>query len=334
MRVAYLRKVNSTQLRDEPLPVAGKNQIVLEVQACAICGTDLHAAAANEEFLPFGHEIAGRVAEMGEGVETLEIGQNVVLDSATPCGRCAMCRNMRQELCTDIQSFFYLGSFGMAQYMLAPAISAIPYEGLRPCEATLSEPLGVALDVVRVADIEPGCNVLVMGPGPIGLMAVRLARRAGAEKVFVSALSGTTARNRLALEFGADAVIEVDRQPLADYDFGCRIDRVVSTTPPSTLRSAIDVACKGATIAYIGLAGNSEPEIRFNADEFHFKKLQLRASFASPALFGPRALEILKRDVLMRQKLISHRFSLDEIQKAMETAGGDIANAVKVVVEP
>ena len=334
MKIAYIKKTNQIELRDEPRPVAGRNQVVLKIQACGICGTDVHAAKMNADFKPFGHEVAGEIVEMGNGVEGLEVGRSVVLDSATPCGRCDMCRNTKQELCTDIQSFFFLESFGMAEYILAPAICAIPYDGLDPGEATLSEPLGVALDVVRVADIGPGNNVLVMGPGPIGLMAVRLVRIVGAGKVFVSALSSTVRRNQLALEFGADAVIEVDKAPLEEYDFGCRIDRVVSTTPPATLAGAMKVAAKGAIISYIGLAGSGNPEICFNADEFHFKKLQLRASFASPALFGPRAIEILKSDKLIRQNLISHRFKLDEVGKAMDVAVNDAGNIVKVVVLP
>ena len=334
MKVAYIKKTNQIELRDKPMPVAGSNQVVLKIRACGICGTDVHAAQMNADFKPFGHEVAGEIVETGNGVEGLKVGQSVVLDSATPCGRCDMCRNSKQELCTDIQSFFFLESFGMAQFMLAPAICAIPYDGLDLGEAILSEPLGVALDVVRVADMEPGNNVLVMGPGPIGLMAVRLVRMAGAGKVFVSALSSTVRRNQLALEFGADAVIEVDKTPLEEFDFGCRVDRVISTTPPATLISAVKLAAKGAIISYIGLAGGGNPEICFNADEFHFRKLQLRASFASPALFGPRAIEILKGDNIIRQNLISHRFGLDELGRAMDAAVNDVANVVKVVVLP
>jgi L-iditol 2-dehydrogenase len=332
MKVGYLKKENQIQLRDEPIPVSGKNQIVLKVKASGICGTDIHAAHTNEMYQRFGHEVAGAIVEIGEGVEGFRVGDDVVLDSATPCGRCVMCRNMQQELCTNIQSFFFLNSFGMAEYMLTPAISAIPYEGLAADEVTLSEPMGVAIDMVRLAQIGSGDNVLVMGPGPIGLMAIRLVKMAGAGKVFVSAMSDTRRRNQLALDFGADAVIETDRTPLEDYDFGCSIHRVVSTTPPSTLTSAVKIASKGAIISFIGIIGTGQSDICFNADEFHFKKLQLRASFASPALFGPKAIEILKNDTLIRQHLISHRYSLNEIGEAMETAVHDIANVVKVVV--
>lgn len=332
MKVAYLKKKNLIQLRDQPKPTAGKNQIVIRVQACGICGTDLHAALTNDDFMPFGHEIAGQIVEIGQGVETLKVGQNVVLDSATPCGHCDMCRNMEQELCSNIQSFYFTNSFGMAEYVAVPAICAIAYSGLEPAEVILSEPLGVALDVARVADIQPGNNVLIMGPGPIGLMIIRLVKMAGAEKIFVSALSDTIKRNQLAKEFGADSVIEVDKQPIEQCDFGCRIDRVISTTPPSTLTSAVKMAAKGGIITFIGLAGNSKKDICFDADEFHFKKLQLRASFASPALFGPKAIDILKKDTIIKERLISHIFKFEEIDKAMDAALNDVANSVKVVV--
>lgn len=332
MKVAYIRKVNRVEIRDQPCPTAGAGQIVLRVEACGICGTDRHAALCNEVFQPFGHEVAGEIADVGDGVTWLKPGQKVALDSATPCGRCAMCRNGAQELCTDIQSFYFANSFGMAEYMVAPAISAIPYDGLSPAQATLAEPLGVAIDVVRVADVVPGGNVLLMGPGPIGLMALRLVRAAGAARIFVSALSGTPTRNALAREFGADAVIEVDREPLESFAFGCRIDRIISTTPPSTLPSALSVAAKGAIVAFIGLSGETAPRVCFDGDAFHTKKLQLRASFLSPALFGARAMDILRSDELIRERLISHTFPFAGIQEAMNVVVNDPRSAVKVVV--
>jgi len=335
MKAAFMKDVREIVLRDVSARSPGPQQIRLKVTACGICGTDILAARNGEPLCkPFGHEIAGTIAELGAGVTQLEVGQKIVLDSATPCGRCAMCKNARQELCLDIQSFFFLDSFGMAEEMIAPAISAIPCEDLDPAVASLQEPLGVAIDVVRVADIQPGQNVLVMGPGPIGLMAVRLIKLAGANRIFVSALSGTTRRNALAREFGADEVIEVDRVPLDKYRFGCDIQRVVSTTPPATLPGVIPVVAKGAIIAYIGLAENEAVTMNFPANPFHFKKLQLRASFASPALFGPQALELLRSGRIDGPRLVSHRFPLSEVRQALALAVHDQVNTLKIVVCP
>ena len=310
------------------------DEILLDVAACGICGTDLHLdPEAEKAEAGFGHEIAGTIRQLGAAVTHLEVGQKVALESATACGQCSNCRNARQELCTDIRSFFYLQSFGFAEQMLAPAVSAIPCPDLAPETACLSEPLGVAIDMVRLADIRPDSNVLVMGPGPIGLMALALARRMGARRVFMSAFERNTARVAVAESFGADAVVHPEKTPLEDVDFGCPIDRCLVTTPPPTLAEAFAVCTKGAVVSFIGIDHGDGAFCRFDANAFHFKKLQLRASFASPALYTPLALQYIRERVVEPGPLISHTFPLEDIEEAMATAR-DHAASVKVVVTP
>jgi threonine dehydrogenase-like Zn-dependent dehydrogenase len=262
-------------------------------------------------------------------VRGLEVGQRVALDSSSACGRCANCRNARQELCTGIQSMFHIGSFGLAEEMIAPAVSALPYDGLPATIACLQEPLGVAIDMVRLTEIGPTNNVLVIGPGPIGLMAVALAKRQGARRVFVAGRS--TRPNRLAVAklFGADDVFD----SLAPRDFGCVIDRIMVTAPPPTIADAIALAGNGALITFIGLGFGEQANVQFDGNKFHFKKLQLRASFAAPALFGPLALQYLREKVVDGAALVSHRFSLAELPAAYETARTD-PSALKVVITP
>jgi threonine dehydrogenase-like Zn-dependent dehydrogenase len=199
--------------------------------------------------------------------------------------------------------------------------------------ASLSEPLGVAIDMVRLAEITIESNVLILGPGCIGLMALALCRRAGARRVVVAGTRRRTARRRLAESFGADACFAADETPLTEYDFGCAIDRVLVTAPPRTLPDAFAVAAKGAIISFIGIEHGEGAFCRFSVNDFHFKKLQLRASFASPALYTPMALRLLREGAVDGEALISHRYPLSEIAAAMETARDD-PEAVKVIVEP
>ncbi|MCF7838950.1 MAG: zinc-binding dehydrogenase [Candidatus Marinimicrobia bacterium] len=333
MKVAY-RQGRQIQIRQEPPRALAPDQIRVRVLACGICGTDLHDNPAEaDRAQPFGHEIAGTVAELGAAVSGLTVGQPVVLESATPCGRCAACRNTRQELCADIQSFFFTGSFGFAEEVVVPAICALPCADLPPEVACLSEPLGVAIDLVRLADIQPTSNVLLLGPGPIGLMALALTRRLGARRVFLSAFARETVRCAAARALGVDRIVDPSATPLATCDFGCPIDRVLVTTPPTTLNDAFEVACKGAIISFIGIGHGESAFCRFDANAFHFKKLQLRASFASPALYTPMALDYLREGVVNGPALISHRFPLDRLAEAMATAR-DTAHALKVVVQP
>ena len=333
MRAAF-KKGRDVELREMVLRPVGMHEVRLKVDACGVCGTDLHVnPSGGDEAAGFGHEVAGTVLEVGDGVPHLQPGQRIVLDSATPCGRCDHCRNARQELCSDIQSFWFTNSFGFADEMIAPAVCAIPCEDLSPDVACLQEPLGVAIDLVRLADITSTSNVLVLGAGPIGLMALALVRRLGARRVFVSEFGRATARCDLARCFGADMVIDPTCTPLTEAAFGCDIDRILVTTPPPTLPDAFAVACKGAIVAFIGIAYGDNAFCRFDANAFHFKKLQLRASFASPALYGPLALQYLRENVVDGNALVSHRFSLAEIDQALTTARTD-PDAIKVVVQP
>jgi len=333
MKVAY-RRGREIRIGQVPSRALEPDQIRVHVAACGICGTDLHenpAEADREQ--PFGHEIAGTVAEVGSAVSGLSVGQPVVLESATPCGRCDACRNTRQELCANIQSFFFTGSFGFADEVVVPAICAIPCADLPPDVACLSEPLGVAIDLVRLADIQPTSNVLLLGPGPIGLMALALTRRLGARRVFLSAFSRETARCAAARALGVDGIVDPSETPIEKFDFGCPIDRVLVTTPPPTLAGAFQVACKGGIVSFIGIGHGESAFCRFDVNAFHFKKLQLRASFASPALYTPMALQYLREGVVNGPSLISHRFPLARLAEAMDTAR-DPARALKVIVQP
>jgi threonine dehydrogenase-like Zn-dependent dehydrogenase len=325
------KKNEQIQLRDTELPAPGPGQIRLKIDACGICGTDIHGR--DDEFGKFGHEIAGTILETGEGVDYLEPGQKVVLDSATPCGRCSMCRNRRPELCTDIQSFFYMDQFGFAEEMNAPAVSAIPYSGIPPETASLQEPLGVAIDLCKTADIKSDTNVLVLGQGPIGLMAACVSRHMGADRVFVSEFGSKTARKELAESLEIDGFIDAENTRIEDYDYGCPVDRILVTSPPPTLENAVKTAAKGGIIGFIGIGYGDASCCRFDANYFHFNKLELRSSFASPALYGPLALTYLYDGVVPGEKLISHRFPLSRIEQAVKTAKDDPA-ALKVAVIP
>ena len=214
-----------------------------------------------------------------------------------------------------------------------PAISLLPSASLDPVIACLQEPLGVAIDMVRLAAIEPGHNVLLMGTGPIGLMTLPLVRRSGARRVFATGFRRRTARMNAALSLGADVFIDPSETPLASYKFGCEIDRILVTTPPATLTEAMAVAGKGGIIVYIGIKTGAGAFCTFDANAFHFKKLQLRASYNSPALCGPLALELLREKVVNGQNLVSHTFPLDDIAHAFQIAAHDPL-AVKVVVRP
>ena len=170
MKAAFLKDGRAFCKDIEKLPLK-KGQIRVRVEACGICGSDFLAWPGEEgKEKPFGHEVAGVVSEVTPGELRLSVGQKVVLDSSSPCGVCNNCKDGRLELCTAVQSLCHnTDALGMAEELIAPSISAIPYEGISPAVASLQEPLGVAIDLTNVADLSADSNVLVMGLGPIGL---------------------------------------------------------------------------------------------------------------------------------------------------------------------
>ncbi|MHC4873884.1 MAG: zinc-dependent alcohol dehydrogenase [Planctomycetota bacterium] len=271
MKAAFKSIDGSITLKDIESRPCENDDIKVRVEACGICGTDLHPAKKESQF---GHEVAGEVIEVGPAALRCKVGDKVVLDSATPCGACVNCKNAKPELCKKLKSFFCLKSFGFAEEIMVPDICANFYEGISPAVASLQEPLGVAIDVFKLCDVTNDSNVLIMGAGPIGLFAAQLAKNTTTGKVFVSDFADRTGRKAYAAKIGVDGYIDPTETKLEEYDFGCLIDRIIVTSPPATLPSAFATAATGAIISFIGIGGEGKEGCYMDFDSFHFKKLQ------------------------------------------------------------
>ena len=328
-RAAFYRTAKDVVVRPATFESVSPEERVIAVDACGICGTDIQAILrGSDNYVQVGHEVAGRLI----GADGAVTNERVVLESSSACGRCAPCRNGRPDLCADVKSFFRRPYFGIAEQMVTPEISVVPYAGLDPAVACLSEPLGVAIDLCEVTGITSQSVVLVMGLGPIGLMALRLAKLAGAKKIYASTFSKREKRNALALALGADELLFEDETPLASRKLDPAPDRFLSTTPPTSLTSCVAPAAMGAVIGYIGVGHGETDRITLPANDFHVKKLQLRASFAAPAQRTPLALELLRSGRVPGEKFISHRFPLADAAEAIRVACFDKDAAIKVVV--
>ena len=329
-RAAFYRSTDDVVLRETQFDKVGPTERIIRVDACGICGTDINAILLGAvDYTSVGHEVAGRVIEADGAISATP----VVLESSSACGRCHACRNGHPDLCTDVKSFFARPYFGLAERMPTPEISILPYEGIDPAVATLSEPLGVAIDLCETAGITPYSTVLVVGLGPIGLMAVRLAKLAGANRIYAATFSKRKKRNELALEFGADELLYEDETPLHSRKLSPAPDRILITAPPPAIGTCVAPAAIGAIMAFIGVGHGDGENAVIPANVFHFKKLQLRSSFAAPALRTPMALELLRSGRVDGAKLISHRIPLSEAARAIRVACLDKNEAIKVVVE-
>ena len=334
MKAAYLKSPYQFEIRNFENQTLGDDQILVKVKACGVCGTDLHSAATHaEDWKPFGHEIAGIVENVGKHVKNVKPGQKVVLESGTFDRYSAAARNGNPELNNQGPNYWETQPMGFADYIAVPKEVAVPFDGINFEEASIVEPLGVALDLAYTADIKINDDVVVVGLGPIGLLALHLAKLMGARNVYGVEYSVAQRRIEIAKMYGAADVIMADKMDFADYKYPrTGVDKVLVTAPPKVIPKAIDILNWGGNVSFIGIEYGDEGKISFDANDFHFKKVQLRASFASPALYFPRCLELIESGAVDVKPLISDRFKLEEIEQAMLRLRDDKKNAVKAVM--
>jgi L-iditol 2-dehydrogenase len=331
---AFLKAPWQIDLRTVDLPDAPPHgHVLLEIDACGICGTDLTFAKSAQDWTPIGHEIAGTVRAVGPGCPGhVQPGLKAVLESSSFCGHCSVCRNGHGDLCNKGPNFWTQAAYGFGQYMVAPVGAVVPYDGLDPVIACQAEPVGVAIDLVKTADIRLGDRVCVVGPGPIGLIAAALAKHSGALRVLTVGCARHGARLAFAQTLGAEILATdepLDRIAALKHAF----DHVLVTAPTNTIAPALSLLAVGGRLSYLGI-GTDDGKISFDAHDFHFRKLQLRASYASPALYLPLALDLLRQDVVPGRRLAAHVFPLEKINDAFATCADPAQGALKVVVTP
>ena len=336
----YGKKYLNIDIREREIGAPGDEEVIVKVHACGVCGTDVNFVRDwSEDYMPLGHEIAAEVVEVGKNVKTYKPGNKVIVEDCTMCGVCTDCKNGEVDKCRNMYDLG--GQPGMAEYMCVRQNSLDPFDGLDYKYACLTEPLAVALNLTLNAEIPLGGSVVVLGPGPQGLMAARLAKIRGAGTVFVVGLSRKTrlesARLDLAEKMGADRVIasaDEDVEQIVKSKFPKGVDRVLVTSPPQSILSAIKVIRFGGIISFIGLHFGGKNEIPLDVNEMIFRKITLRPTFAEPAIKFPTSNRLLKDGLIDASPLVTHTFTFKE---AKRTFGGIVeANEpiIKAVLLP
>jgi threonine dehydrogenase-like Zn-dependent dehydrogenase len=335
MKAAYIKAPFEFEVREIALRDIRPGEVLVRVKACSVCGHDMIMASYGAtEWQPFGHEISGIVERTGSLVDNVRVGDRVVLESGTFDRFSANSRNGRVDLDNKGPNFWLKDgdSMGFAELIIVPREVCVPFTGLGFEETCVIEPMGVALDLVKTADIRLNNDVLVIGLGPIGLMAARLAKAMGARRVYGSELSVAKARIDLAKKWGVNEIIMPDI--LAPED--CRferggVDRVLVTAPPKTIPQAITMANVGGIIGFLGIEYGPEGAVTFDSNVFHVNKLQLRSSFASPALYFPECIDLIKAGIVNTAELVTHRFSLDGLPHGIRKFRDDRSTGIKAV---
>lgn len=335
MKAAYVKAPFEIVVKDAPYRELSETEVRIDVHACGVCGHDLILMRyAATELQQFGHEVVGTVKEVGRLVENVKIGDRVVLESGTYDRFSDAARNGRVDLNNRGPNFWVKDNdnMGFAEDMIAPCECCVKVpDALTDEQVVLIEPMGVALDLVKTADIKLTQDVLVMGLGPIGLMAARMAKLCGANHVYATELPASKAKIALAKEWGVDEVIAPDQVESYPFPAG-GVDHVLVTAHPSVIPAALNICNRGGIVSFLAIAYGDDRMVSIDSCYVHEMKLQLRASNASPALYFPECLRMIESGAVDTAALISHRCTLDELQDAVVAFAKDRETGVKCVM--
>jgi threonine dehydrogenase-like Zn-dependent dehydrogenase len=336
MKAAVFAGPGEIRVVDAKLPEPRPGWVRLAIGAVGVCGTDLHlfhGKLGKVEGLQPGHEIAGTIDLVGEGV-ALVPGTRVAVEPQTGCGQCHHCTRGYANRCAQQRIFGVSARGGMAQYLTVPAASLheVP-SALSMSVAALAEPMAVATRGVRLANIGVGDVVAILGAGTIGLLSIPVARMAGAAEVLITARHPH--QGKLARALGATRVFESSAAMLAEL--GPNADVVLETVGGSadTLGDSVALARAGARIVMLGVF---EGDVRMPGLPFASKELTLIGSmcYARDARIGDFALatKLVVQHASAVAPLVTHRFALADIARAYATASDKTQGSVKVQVEP
>jgi len=331
--------VGNVELRDIEEPVTPPGHVKLEVKGAGICGTDIHIY--HDEFrtkppVVMGHEVAGLVAELGEGVAGLKVGERVTTETYFyTCGRCRYCLGGRPNLCAERKSIGSAVNGGFAPYVIVPAhnVHRLP-ENVDFMAGALTEPLAcVVHGALELPRLTPGDLAVVAGPGPIGLLTMQVVRSAGV-KVAVLGTDVDEQRLRAAVDLGADYTINVQREDAVELvmeltgGFGADLVFECSGAGPAAQQLLRLVRNQGQ-YAQVGLFGKP---ISWDQDQICYKELTVTGSNASVPSAWPRALKLMAEGKVKTRPLVTAAFPLKEWKQAFamfEQRGG-----LKVVLSP
>lgn len=326
-----------TDFIKEELPEIGDNQVLIEIKASAICGSDLHIFKGKHPSVKLpttvGHEFSGRILKTGACVENISEGDRVTVEPVIVCGKCEACRTGNYGYCENISFTYREGHGAMANYFIAEQqyVYKLP-EYLSYEAGALIEPFAVATHAVRRADIKLGDKVMIFGAGAIGILIAALCRANGATNVAIVDLSNI--RLKKALEFGATIAINPSEDNLekkiAEISSSRGMDKTFECVGlEDTFIQAMMSLKKNGLLTVVGIFEKPFANIPVTRFITHEIKVQGAQGYCWDF---PVAIEMTKNIDL--NKLITHTFPLYELQKAFETAMDRNSNSIKVILKP
>jgi L-iditol 2-dehydrogenase len=341
MRTAELTAPLTFRIADMQIEDPGPGEVQVRIEAVGVCGSDLHAytegavgGMPNVYPMVLGHEPAGRIVKTGAGVTSLAVGDRGALEPALYCYHCEFCLSGHHNVCANIRFLsnpnhpgFFRELVNLPAANFVPIPAAISFD-----EATLAEPLAVALHSIRLASIRPGETVAVIGAGPIGLLTIAGLRAARAGRIW--AVEPLAHRRELARGVGADAVLEPN-EAVAEILSGtgqCGVDCAIDCAAgEDTTGQAIQLARSAGRIALTGI--HSTPLVSLNGSAMRRKEITIfnvrRSNHETH-----EALELLQAHAEWFRPLLTHTREIEHIDEAFAISSQYLDGVGKMIVRP
>ena len=342
MKAAMLYGIKDLRIEDIEIPSVKAGEVLVRVKAATTCGTDLkifqRGYVEKVIKLPtvFGHEWAGDVVEVGEGLDWPKKGMRVRAGNSAPCLHCAMCGKGKYNLCENM--IWLWGAY--AEYIKVPAhmvrvnMQEIPphlsYE-----EAAITEPLACVLHGVEEARVKLGDSVAIIGAGPIGLLHMLTVKRMGAEKVIM--VDVVEERLEFAEKIGADETVNAEKEnveeKIRNLTGGYGADVVIEAIgKPQTWEQALKLVRKGGTVLEFGGCPLGT-EIKVNAEQLHYGETTVLGTFHATPLHFRKALNLIASKTIDVAPLITRKMPLERIKEAFEILS-TAKNEIKIAIQP
>ena len=338
MKTITAHAARDLRIEDQPMPTPGPGEVLIAMERGGICGSDLHyyqhggfGTVRLREPMILGHEVAGQITALGAGVQGLSEGQRVAVSPSRPCGTCGFCQEGAQNHCMNMRFYGSAMPFphiqgAFREYLVADAAQCAPADGLTASQAAMAEPLSVVLHAAGHAGAIAGKRVLVTGCGPIGLLAVLVARAFGAVEIVATDIADFPLN--MARDAGADDTVNVINEPggLTPYTAGKgHFDLLFECSGvASALASAVPAMRPGGRVVQLGLGG----DMTLPMQVMTAKELTMTGSFRFHAEF-PLAVEMMQRGRLDVAPLVTHVMPVDQAVAAFDLAS-DRSQAIKV----
>lgn len=343
MKSLVLERYNEFTLQDTEVPEVKSGWVLIKVEACGICGSDVHgmdgSTGRRQPPLIMGHEAAGTIAKLGDQVLNRKVGDRVTFDSTISCGECYYCKRGDINLCDNrrvlgVSCNEYRQNGAFAEYVAVPAhiLYAIP-DSISFEQAAMIEAVSIAVHATAISSVKANDTAVVIGCGMIGLLCIQALKAAGCGKVI--AVDQVEEKLTLATTLGADLALKSDHNELMNKILGETASRGADIVfevvgIDATVNLAIDCARKGGQVT---LVGNLAPEVRFPLQKVVTRQLKVQGSCASAGEY-PQCLELIASGKIKVDQLISATAPLEEGNQWFHRLYNKESGLMKVILRP